>query len=71
MFTRYHPRSLTFLRVESIAGQRIKVYAIIYGDQPLDRARFAGGWALAETALRPPEPAAGGRVCDPASRGDR
>ena len=39
MFTRYHPRSLTFLEVAAVAGHRLEFYAIRYGEQPLDRGR--------------------------------
>jgi hypothetical protein len=59
MFTRYQPRLLSFLGVEPVAGHRLKVYAIRHGDQPLDRARFAGAWELATPALPPPDLAAG------------
>ena len=51
MFTRYQPRPLTFLGVESIAGHQLKVYAIRYGDRPFDRSRFADGCELAAAAL--------------------
>lgn len=60
MFTRYQPRPLAFLGVESAAGHRLKVYAIRHGDRPLDCGRFDGGWALATAAL-PLPPAAVGR----------
>ena len=56
MFARYRPRPLTFLGLEPLAGYRLKVYAIRYGDGPFDRDRFIGGWALASAAL--PRPAA-------------
>lgn len=51
MFKRYEPRSLHFLGVESIGGQRLKVYSIVRGDDVFDRERFAGGWTLATDAL--------------------
>ena len=51
MFTRYQPRQLTFFGVELVAGQRLKVYGIQYGDEPLSHDRFAGGWALATKEL--------------------
>jgi hypothetical protein len=59
MFTRYQPRLLDFLGEESVAGHRLKVYAIRQGDQPFDRGRFAGAWELATPALLPPDVAAG------------
>jgi hypothetical protein len=59
MFTRYQPRPLNFLGVESVAGHRLKVYSIRHGDQPFDRARFAGGWELATPVLPQPDIAAG------------
>jgi hypothetical protein len=59
MFTRYQPRPLSFLGVESVAGHRLKVYAIRHGDQPLDRGRFEGGWWLATPALPQSDVAAG------------
>lgn len=59
MFTRYHPRPLTFLGVENVAGYRLKVYAISDADVPFGRARFAGGWTQAAEALPQPAEAAG------------
>lgn len=59
MFTRYQPRPLAFLGVESVAGHRLKVYGIRHGGQPFDRSRFAGGWELATPALPQPDPATG------------
>jgi hypothetical protein len=59
MFTRYQPRPLDFLGVESVAGHRLKVYAIRHGGQPFDRGQFAGGWELATLALPQPDVAAG------------
>ena len=59
MFTRYQPRPLGFLGVESVAGHRLKVYAIRPGNQPFDRGQFAGVWELATTALPQPDAAAG------------
>jgi hypothetical protein len=50
-FKRYEPRSLRFLGVETVGGQRLKVYSIVRGDDVFDRERFAAGWALAEDAL--------------------
>jgi len=55
MFTPYQPRPLTFLSVETLAGYRLKVYSICYGDAAFDRSRFAGGCELARAAL--PQPA--------------
>lgn len=54
-FTPYQPRPLSFLGVESVAGYRLKVYAIRYGEGPFERGRFAGGWEAAISCL--PEPA--------------
>jgi hypothetical protein len=54
MFERYHPRPLSYLGVEVLAGLQLKVYAIRYGAEPLDRGRFAAGWArLAADLPRP------------------
>ena len=59
MFTRYRPRPLRFLGVESVTGHQLKVYAIWHGDQPFDRGRFTAGWELATAALPPPDTASG------------
>jgi hypothetical protein len=59
MFTRYQPRPLGFLGVESVGGHRLKVYAIWYGDKSFDPGRFRGGWELAKPALPQPNAAAG------------
>jgi hypothetical protein len=59
MITRYQPRPLDFLGVESVGGHRLKIYAIRHDDQPLARGRFAGGWELATPALPPPDMAEG------------
>jgi len=53
--TPYHPRPLTFLGIDPVAGFRLKVYGIRHGDGPLDLLRFDGAWALAKPAL--PQPA--------------
>jgi hypothetical protein len=55
MFTHYEPRPLAFLGIESVAGYRLKAYAIHYGDRPFDRNRFAGAWLQAISEL--PQPA--------------
>ena len=44
MFTRYQPRPLTFLGVESIAGHQLKVYAIRYGDSTAAGSRTGVNW---------------------------
>jgi len=59
MFTRYQPRPLNFLGVESVAGHRLKLYAIRPGDQTFDRGRFEDVWELATRALPQPDVAAG------------
>ncbi len=59
MFTRYQPRPLHFLGVESDAGQRLKIYALRPADRAFDRDRFTGGWELATRSLPPPDIAAG------------
>jgi hypothetical protein len=59
MLTRYQPRLLSFLGVESVAGHRLKLYAIWQGDQPFDRGRFRGVWELAMPELPQPDVAAG------------
>ena len=58
-FTPYRPRTLAFLGVESALGYRLKIYSIRAGEAPFDRARFAGGWALALDALPQPAVATG------------
>jgi len=55
MYTPYLPRPLTFLGVESVAGYRLKVYSICYGDRPFERDGFRDGWDLSAAAL--PQPA--------------
>src|SRR5262245_5502404 len=59
MFACYQPRQLSFLGEESVAGHRLKVYAIRHGERPFDRNRFAGAWDQASTALPEPDSAAG------------
>jgi hypothetical protein len=59
MFTRYQPRLLSFLGVETVAGHRLKVYAIRPADQLFDRGRFKDVWELATLALPQPDVAAG------------
>lgn len=54
-FTRYQPRPVSFLGLELVNGHRLKVYSVRHNDQPLDRARFDAGWALAMTALPQPD----------------
>ena len=59
MFVPYQPRLLTCLGIEAVAGYRLKVYTICYGDQAFDRQGFAQGWDLARAALPQPSVAAG------------
>lgn len=54
MFTRYQPRPLTFLGVESVAGYLLKIYAIREADQALESARFADRCKLATGVLPQP-----------------
>ena len=54
MFTPYQSRPVAFLGVESLAGYRLKVYAIQHGNRAFARERFAAGWALAAGALPQP-----------------
>ena len=55
MFTRYQPRPLTFLGVESVAGFLLKVYLIREESQAAEVERFAARWELAADAM--PQPA--------------
>ncbi len=55
MLTRYQPRPLTFLGVESVAGYFLKVYTIRHPEQSFEYERFAARWDLAASAL--PQPA--------------
>ncbi len=59
MFTRYAPRALSFLGVESVAGHRLKLYGISHDAAPVDRSRFAGAWDAAVAALPTPAIAPG------------
>ena len=54
-FTRYQPRRLKYLGVESVAGYLLKVYIICEASQTLEIERFAARWELAARAL--PQPA--------------
>ena len=54
MFTSYQSRPVAFLGLESLAGYRLKVYSIQYGDRTFARERFADGWELAASALPQP-----------------
>jgi hypothetical protein len=55
MFSRFEPRPLAFLGVESVVGYRLKIYAITYGNESFDRNRFVDAWLLASDEL--PHPA--------------
>jgi hypothetical protein len=55
VFAPYEPRPLAFLGGASVAGYRLKVYSILYGDRPFDAARFRRTREIAATAL--PQPA--------------
>lgn len=59
MYTPYAPRPLEFLGLESVAGYRLKVYAIRYGEAGLDRERFDACWPMASAVLPQPDRAAG------------
>lgn len=59
MFIRYAPRPIGFHGLEPIGGHTLKVYAIHYGDEPFDRDRFTGAWALVASSLPPPDIASG------------
>lgn len=54
-FAQYQPRTLNCLGVEDWSGYHLKVFSICYGDQPIDRRRFAACFKLAADAL--PQPA--------------
>lgn len=55
MYTPYQSRPTEFLGIETLGHHRVKLYAIRFGERPLDRSRFAGGWALAEDVVAPLE----------------
>ena len=59
MFTGYEPRPLAFQSVESVAGYRLKVYTIRYGDLAFDGERYRTAWQIAAAALPQPAVAAG------------
>jgi hypothetical protein len=50
----YAPRPVSWLGIEHVRGWRIKRYAIVYGDVPLDPRRFEGGLPLSRAALPAP-----------------
>src|SRR3954453_20100229 len=52
---RYMPRPVEFLELLERDGWRIKVYSIVYGDAPLNRAPYAEAVTLALRDL--PKPA--------------
>ncbi|NIW24382.1 MAG: hypothetical protein GWN29_07355 [Gammaproteobacteria bacterium] len=51
MYAQYAPRPITFHGLESVGDHRLKVYSIHYGDEPFDRGRFKGAWALIGESL--------------------
>lgn len=54
IYTPYQPRPISFLGIETVAGYRLKTYAIHLPGEVFDRSRFARGWQLAGASL--PEP---------------
>lgn len=75
MFTRYQPRPLLFLGVESVEGYLLKIYAIHEPDQVFDPVRFADRWELITGILpQPPSteerPGVGFAILHQASRVD-
>ena len=59
MFVRYAPRPIGFYGLESVGDHALKIYSIHYGDEPFNRGRFDGAWALVSSALPPSDLAAG------------
>jgi hypothetical protein len=53
--TPYAPRATTFAGLLQQGGWRLRHWKIVYGERPIDAARFEGGRHLALAAL--PEPA--------------
>jgi len=47
----YRPRPISFDGVRDLAGWRMKMYAITYGPEPLDRACYEQGLELARDTL--------------------
>ena len=61
MVTPYAPRRVTSLGVRTVRGFRLKTYAVVFGNAPVDPARFELGFALASGGIaRGPRPARAG-----------
>jgi hypothetical protein len=58
-FVRYHPRPIAFHGVRDVHGQRLKVYSIRYGAEPLHWGTFEPGLSRAFAELPEPDIAAG------------
>lgn len=59
MYSHYHPRPVSFLGTDSVAGHKLKLYAIHPLNQSFVQSRFTGAWDLALPALPPPDELAG------------
>ena len=53
-FVTYSARPIEFLGIENHKGLRLKLYSIIYGDEPFQRTAFEPGLNLAIAALPMP-----------------